>query len=72
MLFAFDPFIDFVEIKSEVNICRDPKDDFLLGLAKDGKADFIITGDKDLLDLVKFRKTRIITISDFLDISLGL
>ena len=69
MLIAFDPFIDFVETKNKVKLCRDPKDDFLLGLAKDGKADYIITGDKDLLDLIKFRKTKIITISDFLDIN---
>lgn len=69
MLVNFDPYIDFVETKNKVKLCRDPKDDFLLELAKDGKAGYIITGDKDLLDLVKFRKTKIITISDFLDLN---
>jgi predicted nucleic acid-binding protein len=33
----------------------------------DGSADFLLTGDNDLLMLTKFRKTAIITISDFLD-----
>lgn len=30
---------------------RDPEDDFLLGTALGGKADYLITGDKDLLIL---------------------
>ncbi len=41
-------------------ICRDPKDDYLLALAKKGKADFLITGDDDLLVLKKHGKTRIL------------
>ena len=57
---------EFVEVTSEVKICRDPKDDFLLSLAKDGKATLLITGDKDLLDLKELGKTKIITITDFL------
>jgi predicted nucleic acid-binding protein len=44
-----------------------PKDNFLLALAKDGKAHYLLTGDKDLLDLEKFGKTRIVTISHFLE-----
>ncbi|MFM7629157.1 MAG: putative toxin-antitoxin system toxin component, PIN family [Algoriphagus sp.] len=42
---------ELVDVKSEVRLCRDPTDDFILSLAKDGKADFLITGDKDLLAL---------------------
>ena len=56
----------FVTIKSKVVICRDPKDNFLLSLALDGKADFLITGDYDLLDLLKIGETTIITMTDFL------
>jgi hypothetical protein len=41
---------EFVSVSSEVRICRDDKDKFLFSLAKDGKADFILSGDKDLLD----------------------
>lgn len=41
-------------------ICRDPKDDYLLALAMKGKADFLITGDADLLVLRKHGKTRIL------------
>jgi hypothetical protein len=41
-------------------ICRDPKDDYLLALAKAGKAHALITGDEDLLVLKKHGKTRIL------------
>jgi putative PIN family toxin of toxin-antitoxin system len=57
---------DFITIKSEVSLCRDPKDNFLLALAKDGKASHLITGDKDLLVLKKIGKTEILSISDYL------
>jgi uncharacterized protein len=55
----------FINTKSQVNICRDPKDNFLLALAKDGKATHLLTGDKDLLVLEKFEKIKIIKISDY-------
>jgi uncharacterized protein len=61
---------EFIEVTSTVSICRDLKDNFLLALAKDGNADFIITGDNDLLELKKFEKTRIITITQFLKLKL--
>lgn len=58
----------FVEVISEVAVCRDYKDNFLLALAKDAIADFILTGDNDLLVLNPFEETSIITISTFLSI----
>ena len=46
----------FIDIQSVVTVCRDPKDNYLLALAKDAKADFLITGDQDLLVLKIFRR----------------
>jgi hypothetical protein len=66
MFIAFEPFIDLVSVKSNVKVCRDSKDDFLLALAKDGKADYLLTGDKDLLEIKKNGKTIILMISEFL------
>ena len=66
MLLTFEPFIDIVEVESIVTACRDHKDNFLLALAKDGKADYLLTGDKDLLDIKKFGKTKIKTIGAFI------
>jgi len=67
MLSAFESFIDLIEVESIVTICRDSKDNFLLALARDGKADYLLTGDNDLLDLKKFGKTKIITITNFIE-----
>lgn len=57
---------EFVSVDITINICRDPKDDFLLALALEGKATHLITGDKDLLVLKKFGKTKILTITEYL------
>jgi len=53
------------KITSEVNICRDEKDNYLLSLAQDCQADYIVTGDKDLLTLETFGKTQIIRFGKF-------
>lgn len=57
---------EFINITSNISICRDAKDNFLLSLAKDGNATHLVTGDKDLLEIKLFGKTKIITISDYL------
>lgn len=59
-------YADFIKVDSKIDICRDSKDNFLLSLSIDGTADFLLTGDKDLLELKKFGETTIITISNFL------
>jgi len=46
-------------------ICRDSKDDFLLALAKEAKADFLVTGDNDLLSIEKYGKTQIVEANQF-------
>lgn len=59
-------YSDYIEVKSIVNTCRDKKDNFLLALCADGKADFLVTGDEDLLILKKYKKTSILKIADYL------
>ena len=68
MLTALDAFIDLIEVKSIVSVCRDVKDNFLLALCEDGKADYLVTGDKDLLVLEKHGTTKMITIVNFISI----
>ena len=55
----------FINIKSKVNICRDPKDNYLLSLSSDSNADYLVTGDEDLLILKKFKNTLIIKYKEF-------
>ncbi|MEH2382805.1 MAG: putative toxin-antitoxin system toxin component, PIN family [Nostoc sp.] len=56
----------FINIISEVYLCRDAKDNYLLALAKDSDANFLLTGDQDLLEITKFENTEIITYQEFL------
>lgn len=51
---------------TKVSICRDPKDNMFLEIAKEVEADCLITGDNDLLNLVKFENTEILKPSEFL------
>ncbi len=53
-----------VKLTSKVNKCRDEKDNFLLALCKDGKVDYLVSGDEDLLTLEEFGKTKIIKYSE--------
>lgn len=61
-------YSDFVNVTSKVEVCRDEKDNFLLALAKDSQAQFLIIGDNDLLELKDFGSTKIVTMTDFLKI----
>ncbi|MEX0995690.1 MAG: putative toxin-antitoxin system toxin component, PIN family [Flavobacteriaceae bacterium] len=63
----FDQFGELVKVTSDVKMCRDKKDNFLLNLSVDSKADFLITGDKDLLILDKVENTKILTFPEFIN-----
>lgn len=60
-----DSYAEFVSVKTNVAICRDEKDNFLLSLAVDSNASYLLTGDKDLLELKSIEETSILTITDF-------
>ncbi len=54
-----------VDIKSTHFIDRDPKDNFLLDLIEYSKADYLITGDNDLLEHNPFKTAQILRVSKF-------
>lgn len=54
-----------VEIKPTHFINRDPKDNFLLDLIDYSKADYLVTGDKDLLAHSPFKTAKILTPAEF-------
>jgi len=60
--------------KKKLLICRDTKDNMLLECCSMAKADFLITGDKDLLDIEisklpkELAKLRIVTPRRFLEL----
>ncbi|MGR3318053.1 MAG: putative toxin-antitoxin system toxin component, PIN family [Candidatus Anammoxibacter sp.] len=47
------------------SFCRDTDDDNILSLSKYADVDYLITGDKDLLELVNYESIPIITPKEF-------
>jgi putative PIN family toxin of toxin-antitoxin system len=58
--------IEMVEIVETVQASRDPKDDKFLDVAVNGRADVIVTGDKDLVALNPYRGIAILTPADYI------
>jgi|SRR3989339_1072202 len=57
----------FVKLSEIFRVVRnDPDDDIIIATAIEGNADYIISGDKHLLDLKKFRGIKILNANDFL------
>jgi putative PIN family toxin of toxin-antitoxin system len=54
-----------IEIEPIHFVSRDPKDNFLLDLIDYSKADYLITGDKDLLEHNPFKTAQILTPNEF-------
>jgi predicted nucleic acid-binding protein len=53
-------------VLQRIRASRDPEDDQFLEAAVNGRADVIVTGDKDLLDLSPLRGIAIVTPVDYL------
>lgn len=47
---------------------QDSDDDVVLNAAYTGKEDYIVTGDKHLLSIEKFKKTKIVNITQMFEI----
>ena len=57
-----------IEITEHFKDCRDLKDNFILDLCVSGNADYLVTGDDDLLALNPFRGTKIVNYRLFREI----
>ena len=51
--------------QSVQGLCRDPDDDSILACALEAGADYLVTGDVDLLELKIFKGIRIVTPREF-------
>lgn len=58
-----------VAIVERIQACRDPRDDKFLEAAVNGRADFLVTGDRALLAMRTFRSVAIVSPSGYLRIS---
>lgn len=58
-----------IEPKKELHVLKDQDDNRVLEAAFEGECDFIVTGDKELLKLGKFKGIHILTADEFLIIN---
>lgn len=73
--FQYSEFLEFLnhlssisymsEAMTEIDVCRDKDDNYLLALAIDSESKYLVTGDKDLLTLEKFQGVEIVTFNHF-------
>ena len=62
------PFFDVIEAHpGPLIIKKDPEDDKFIRCASTANAKYIISGDRHLLELKKYRKIKILTPTDFLN-----
>ena len=59
-------YAELVNPRYLTGICRDKKDNMILDTVLAGNADYIISGDRDLLILKEFNKIKIVTPRQFL------
>jgi putative PIN family toxin of toxin-antitoxin system len=58
---------EIVEPVEEIAVCRDQADDKFFACAVAGRADYIVTEDKDILDVGEYRGVRPVSAAEFLD-----
>lgn len=59
---------EIVEIGEISSISRDPKDDKFLAAAKAANAHYLISADRDLLDLKEYEGIQIVDVETFLQV----
>lgn len=63
--------VKHIVVQSVITDCRDPDDNKFLALALDSAAEFIVTGDRDLLELHPWRGVQMLTAGDFVRVMQG-
>ena len=57
--------VKHIVVQTVITDCRDPDDNKFLALALDSAAEFIVTGDRHLLELHPWRDVQVFTAGDF-------
>jgi len=71
LLADLEAVAEWTAINGVVQACRDPDDDKFLETALVAEADYVVTGDGDLLALDPFEHIRIVTAAGFLEAMSG-
>lgn len=61
--------VENIHVTSSIKVVSsDPDDDVVVNTAQDGKSDYIVSGDRDLLDLKEFRGIKILSTDQMLKV----
>jgi uncharacterized protein len=61
------PYFEVIDIKEKIHgVCRDPNDDMFLSVAVNAQTPYVVTGDKDLLALRKYKSIKIVSPQEYL------
>lgn len=62
------PFAETIRVRRRLAVVRrDPEDDKFLECAVAGRAEYLVTGDRDLRELGSYRGITILTVGEFLE-----
>ena len=63
--------LEVIEPVTHVEACRDPDDDKFIGCAIDSRAVYVVSGDKDLLDMGSYGGVEMVTAAEFCECHLA-
>ena len=64
-LSMYENLTRLIEIELFFDGCRDPKDNFLFDIAYQSSSDYLVSGDKDILETPIIPPLQVVTLSDF-------
>lgn len=68
IIYEIESISEFITPKKKHSIIkRDPDDNIIIDCAIEAQAEYIITGDNDLLDLKEYKNIKIINASEFIN-----
>ena len=68
LMSELDDMAELVTVNEKIRkLCRDVDDNAIIECAVCAKADYLITGDNDLLVLKRFQKTKIVRVAEYLE-----
>ncbi|GAB3643273.1 putative toxin-antitoxin system toxin component, PIN family [Spirosoma arcticum] len=64
---TFQAYALKISVTSQVKMGRDSHDYYLLSLCRDSRAEYLVTGDPDLLTITPYAQTQIVNLKAFVE-----
>jgi len=67
--FEILPYFKVIDVVHKIqNVCRDPEDDKFIACAISAEADYLVSGNRDLCGMKRYKNIRILTIAEFMSL----